>query len=130
MFRRLTHIKVFAILFLIGNSIPAYAEPSKIFLRLEVTSSKQVEKIWTLKCAPNGGNHPIKGQACNFLLSNAGKKAIFPQRAENCTQIFGGSATATITGRYQDSRIKLDLDRRDGCGINSWDQLIKILRVK
>jgi hypothetical protein len=130
MSKRLLASKVFVVLFLFSNAVPVYAAPSKIFLRLEVISSNNVEKKWTLKCGPTGGNHPYKNQACKFLLSSAGKKALFPQRAETCTQIFGGSATATITGRYRDAALKLDLDRRDGCGINSWDQLIKILRVK
>jgi hypothetical protein len=128
--RQLLSIKVLVIFFLLSHAFPAYAVPSKIFLKLEVTSSKNVKKKWTLKCAPNGGNHPNKIQACNYLLSNKGEKALFPQIAKTCTQIFGGSATATITGRYEETALKLDLDRRDGCGIDSWDHLIKVLRVK
>jgi hypothetical protein len=107
----------------------AQAAQSKIFLKIEVISSKGVQKQWSLTCGPTGGNHPNKVKVCKFLSSNKGKLALFVESREDCTQIYGGSASATIKGRYQDKKVELILDRSDGCGIESWDRLIQILRL-
>jgi len=113
----------------IAGTHNAQAAPSKIFLKIEVISSKGVQKQWSLTCGPTGGNHPNKVKACKFLGSNKGRSALFFEDGENCTQIYGGSASATIKGRYQDKKVTLILDRSDGCGIGSWDGLIQILRL-
>jgi hypothetical protein len=109
---------------------PVMADTNKTSLRLEIISSKGAKKNWTLKCAPTGGSHPNKIKACNFLLSKNGEKALFSKKSESCTQIFGGSATASIIGRYESRQIKLLLDRRDGCSIETWNKLMLVLRAK
>ena len=108
----------------------ANADVSKIFLRIDVTYSNNKTKKWTLKCGPTGGNHPYRQKSCNFLLSKQGKSALFPKQVEACTKIFGGTAVAAINGRFENTQIKLNLDRKDGCGIDTWDSLIQILRAK
>ena len=108
----------------------SFADSSKVFLRIEVVSSKGIQKQWSLACGPTGGNHPNKIKACKFLNSSKGKLALFVENEENCTQIYGGSASATIKGRYQDKKVELILDRSDGCGVAAWDRLIQILRLK
>lgn len=107
----------------------SYADSSKIFLRIEVISSKGIQKQWSLKCGPLGGSHPNKLKACSFLSTTKGKSALFLKDGENCTQIYGGSASATIKGRYEKKKIDLTIDRSDGCKIQSWDRLIQILRL-
>jgi hypothetical protein len=108
----------------------ANADVSKIFLRIDVTYSNNKTKKWTLKCGPTGGNHPYRQKSCNFLLSEQGKSVLFPKQVEACTKVFGGTAVAAINGRFENTRIKLNLDRKDGCGIETWDSLIQILRAK
>ena len=113
------------------SSFPdANADVSKIFLRIDVTYSNNKTKKWTLKCGPTGGNHPYRQKSCNFLLSKQGKSALFQKQPEVCTNIFGGTAVASINGRFENTRIMLNLDRKDGCGIKTWDSLIQILREK
>lgn len=115
---------------LLSSFQDANADVSKIFLRIDVTYSNDKTKKWTLKCGPTGGNHPYRQKSCNFLLSKRGKSALFPKQVEACTKIFGGTAIAAINGRFENTQINLNLDRKDGCGIKIWDGLIQILRAK
>ena len=115
---------------LLSSFQDANADVSRIFLRIDVTYSNDKTKKWTLKCGPTGGNHPYRQKACNFLLSKQGKSALFPKQVEACTKIFGGPAVASINGRFENTRIMLNLDRKDGCSIKIWDGLIQILRAK
>lgn len=43
------------------------------------------------------------------------------QTGQPCTQVFGGSATAHVTGTVNDRPVERTFDRRDGCGIADWD---------
>ena len=106
------------------------ANVSKIFLHIDVTYSNNKTKKWTLKCGPTGGNHPYRQKSCNLLLSKQGKTALFPKKDEVCAQIFGGTAVAAINGRFENTQVKLNLDRKDGCGTEKWDRLITLLREK
>jgi hypothetical protein len=115
---------------LLSSFQDANADASKIFLSIDVTYSNKKTKKWTLRCGPTGGNHPYRQKSCNFLLSKQGKTALFPKQVEACTKIFGGTAVASINGRFENTRIMLNLDRKDGCGIETWDSLIQILRAK
>jgi hypothetical protein len=128
--KKLAIIQVIISLLQIASLQFSYADSSKIFLRIEVISSKGVQHQWSLKCEPLGGNHPAKLKACRFLLTNKGKSAIFFEEKDNCAMMYGGSATATIKGRFENRKIDIHLDRSDGCRIKSWNDLIYLLRFR
>jgi hypothetical protein len=41
--------------------------------------------------------------------------------AQACTMIYGGPATATVTGSVGDTKVDADFSRQDGCAIARWD---------
>lgn len=47
-----------------------------------------------------------------------------PPSDQACTQQYGGPDTARITGRVNDRPVDIEIDRVDGCGIDSWDVLL------
>ena len=130
MLKRFVIIQIVISLLQIAFLQSTFADSSKIFLRIEVVSSKSVQHQWSLKCEPLGGNHPAKLKACRFLLTNKGKSAIFFEEKDNCTMLYGGSATAIIKGRYENRKVDIHLDRSDGCGVDSWNHLINLLRFR
>ena len=130
MLKKLVIIQVMISLLQITFQQFAYADSSKIVLRIEVVSSKGVQHQWSLKCEPLGGNHPAKLKACRYLLTSKGKSAIFFEEKDSCTMLYGGSATARIIGRFEKRKVDVHLDRSDGCRIKSWNDLIYLLRFR
>ena len=130
MLKKFTIVQIVISLLQIAFLQFTHADSSKIFLRIEVVSSKGVQHNWSLKCEPLGGNHPGKLKACRFLLTSKGKSAVFFEEIDNCNMLYGGSATATIKGRYENRKVDLHLDRSDGCGVASWNRLINVLRFQ
>jgi hypothetical protein len=85
---------------------------------------------WTLVCgeAPgtSGGDHPDAEAACAHLRA---LEAPFAPLADDliCTQQYGGPQTATVTGRWREETVELQLSRVDGCRIAQWDSLGPLL---
>jgi hypothetical protein len=50
-----------------------------------------------------------------------------PARGEACTQIYGGSERARVTGRIGARRIDRRLDRTDGCRISDYDRAVPLV---
>jgi hypothetical protein len=44
-----------------------------------------------------------------------------------CTEIYGGPQHASITGTVDGMPIDIDVKRTDGCGIDTWQQLVWLL---
>jgi ABC-type uncharacterized transport system auxiliary subunit len=44
-----------------------------------------------------------------------------------CTQIYGGKATALLTGRIKGEQVDADFDLHDGCAINRWQDFSWLL---
>jgi hypothetical protein len=86
---------------------------------------KQPVRRWTLVC-PAGGTLPEPERACRAL---EGPRRLRPSpspfaplpRPRACTQVYGGPAEATVTGRFHGQRVHADFSRGDGCQIQRWD---------
>lgn len=77
--------------------------------------------VWTLKCAPAAGTHPLKGRACVALKANA---ALLGPATKACTIMARrGSPTAEIAGTWAGQ--KVDRSYRVGCP--GWDELRVVL---
>jgi hypothetical protein len=50
-----------------------------------------------------------------------------PARGGPCTQIYGGSERARVTGRIGARRIDRRLDRTDGCRISDYDRAVPLV---
>jgi hypothetical protein len=50
-----------------------------------------------------------------------------PQLGQACTQIFGGTEQATVTGTIGGATVDAEFHRADGCGIDDWTLLEPLL---
>lgn len=80
-------------------------------------------RSWTLRCAPAGGTLPRPGAACQKLSEMKSPFAPIPRDAV-CTEQYGGPQVALITGKFRGNRIWAQLQRRNGCEIARFKQLV------
>jgi hypothetical protein len=82
---------------------------------------------WRLTCDPEGGNHPDPKAACQALdLNGASALPAVPQ-GRVCTQVFGGPATAVLSGSWHGQAVNSRLDLTNGCQIARWHSLEGLL---
>lgn len=85
---------------------------------------------WELYCHPEGGTHPDVRGACALLDRSArwGRDLFAPvPQGSACTMQYGGPATARVTGVWAGRRVDAAYDRRNGCEIDRWNQLVPLL---
>ena len=83
-------------------------------------------RTWTLTCEPTGGNHPDPAGACRDL--KAAKQPFAPvPRDAICTEIYGGSAVATLKGTWYGETVDATYSRENGCQISRYDALGAVL---
>ncbi|MEU0040056.1 SSI family serine proteinase inhibitor [Streptomyces sp. NPDC006333] len=101
--------------------------------RLAVTVSHLTgtgDRTYELRCHPAGGSHPAPEQACETLdrRTTWGKDPFAPVAPGTiCTMVFGGPATAHVTGTWAGRPVDARFDRADGCQIARWDALVPLL---
>ncbi|MFR9757253.1 SSI family serine proteinase inhibitor [Streptomyces sp. TR06-5] len=84
-----------------------------------------------LFCHPTAGNHPRPEAACRRLdaLTSWGRPDPFapvpPGRM--CTTVYGGPATAHVTGTWGGRPVNADFSRSDGCRTQRWNDLVPLL---
>ena len=100
------------------------ASSSGTALTIEVVASEGADPTtYELECDPPGGDHPQPAEACE-ALDEAGADVFEPVgKGEECTMIFGGPQTATVTGTHEGDEVDATFSRADGCEIDRWDQL-------
>ncbi|MFD8419109.1 SSI family serine proteinase inhibitor [Streptomyces sp. NPDC059466] len=85
---------------------------------------------YELRCHPAGGDHPAPEQACETLdrRTTWGKDPFAPVAPDTvCTMLYGGPATAHVTGTWAGRPVDARFDRSDGCQIARWDALVPLL---
>lgn len=91
-----------------------------------------VDVTYTVSCSPgeatlDGDDVEVDPQeACEALGDPAvvERLADGPPEDQVCTEQFGGEDTATIVGTLETAPIDAMVDRTDGCGISTWDELL------
>ena len=86
----------------------------------------------SLTCDPAGGTHPDPAASCDFLAAGAeiGADPFAPVPADRaCAEIYGGPATATVTGVWQGKPVDAEFSRTDACQTARWDQAKVLLTV-
>ncbi|MFJ9098985.1 SSI family serine proteinase inhibitor [Streptomyces sp. NPDC102405] len=81
-------------------------------------------------CHPAHGTHPDLPGACAALERNTrwGKDTFAPVPAGSfCTMLYGGPATAHVTGTWAGRPVDTWFDRSDGCDIARWDRFVPLL---
>ncbi|MFF2997509.1 SSI family serine proteinase inhibitor [Streptomyces sp. NPDC057950] len=87
-------------------------------------------RTYELRCHPAGGSHPTPEQACEALdrRTTWGKDPFAPVAPGTlCTMLYGGPATAHVTGTWAGRPVDARFDRADGCQIARWDALVPLL---
>ncbi|MEU8029908.1 SSI family serine proteinase inhibitor [Streptomyces sp. NPDC049099] len=85
---------------------------------------------YELSCHPAGGSHPDAAEACRVLDERTrwGRDLFAPVPPGTlCTMIYGGPATARVTGTWAGRRVDAGYDRSNGCEIGRWDGLVPLL---
>ncbi|MFF1476216.1 SSI family serine proteinase inhibitor [Streptomyces sp. NPDC058301] len=99
-------------------------------LTVTVTHNAETDGTYELECHPAGGNHPQILQACDRLDRLTTKRAdLFapvPPDAR-CTMIYGGGATARVTGTWAGHPVDTTFSRRNGCEMARWDTFVPLL---
>ena len=83
-----------------------------------------------LVCHPGGGSHPDVDGACGSLDRGArwGKDPFAPVAPDSvCTMVYGGPATAHVTGTWAGRPVDATFDRSNGCQMARWDRLVPLL---
>ncbi|MDG9701228.1 SSI family serine proteinase inhibitor [Streptomyces sp. DH37] len=87
-------------------------------------------RTYTLDCHPAGGSHPDPPAACDAVDRAAqGPRDPWRPVPEDalCGQVYGGPATARVTGMWQGRRVDASFERTDGCEIARWNALVPAL---
>ncbi|WP_406331287.1 SSI family serine proteinase inhibitor [Streptomyces sp. NBC_00203] len=82
------------------------------------------------RCHPGGGSHPDVDGACQQLDGKTtwGKDPFGPVAPGTmCTMLYGGPATAHVTGTWAGRPVDARFDRTNGCEISRWDALVPLL---
>ncbi|MEV0183719.1 SSI family serine proteinase inhibitor [Streptomyces sp. NPDC050625] len=85
---------------------------------------------YVLSCHPAVGSHPDVGGACRAVDRNTrwDREAFAPVAPGSvCTMIYGGPATAHVTGTWAGRPVDARYDRSNGCEIARWNQMVPLL---
>ncbi|MER7516944.1 SSI family serine proteinase inhibitor [Streptomyces sp. NPDC126499] len=116
--------------------LPLLSSPDTLTVSIERSGHPDADGTFRLECGGGtpGGTHPAAENACKRLdqFAEAGGNPFAPVPEDRmCTQMYGGPATAHITGSWQGRSIDARFSRADGCEIERWENLRPVLpRVK
>ncbi|MER6226015.1 SSI family serine proteinase inhibitor [Streptomyces sp900105755] len=85
---------------------------------------------YELSCHPGAGSHPDVAGACRVLDRNTrwGRDTFAPVAPGTaCTMLYGGPATARVTGTWAGHPVDATYDRSNGCEIGRWDRMVPLL---
>ncbi|MEU0830536.1 SSI family serine proteinase inhibitor [Streptomyces sp. NPDC005969] len=109
------------------------AQQTQLTVTVSDSGYRTADGVYELKCLPAGGSHPVAQQACDRLAelgepTGDGRNPFRPVPAGTlCTQQFGGSATARVTGTWHGQRVDAAFDQSNGCEIARWNNLRPVL---
>jgi hypothetical protein len=104
--------------------------PDRLTVVVADTGDRRTEGRYELRCDPPGGTHPASSSACRRLdeFARSGQDPFRrAERDEVCTQQYGGSATARVTGTWQGRPVDAAFTRANGCEIARWNSLVPVL---
>ncbi|MFE2494188.1 SSI family serine proteinase inhibitor [Streptomyces scopuliridis] len=109
---------------------PAEDAPDEFTVTVADSGLRGADGTYRLKCRPAGGTHQQARAACDRLAQLASeKKDPFAPVAKGtqCTMLYGGDATARITGTWQGRAVDATFNRKNGCEIARWQTLEPVL---
>lgn len=94
------------------------------------SGSAATDGTFELYCHPGRGNHPHVKRACKKLdgMTMWGRDPFAPvPQGTNCTMMYGGPATAHVTGTWAGRPVNADFRRTNGCEISRWGRFEPLL---
>ncbi|MFF1307301.1 SSI family serine proteinase inhibitor [Streptomyces sp. NPDC058307] len=94
------------------------------------TGADKTFQTFELHCHPSRGTHPDPSGACAALERNTrwGKDTFAPvPEGSVCTMLYGGPATAHVTGTWAGRPVDARFDRSNGCETARWDRFVPLL---
>ncbi|MFG3295578.1 SSI family serine proteinase inhibitor [Streptomyces sp. NPDC048179] len=86
--------------------------------------------VYEVSCHPGAGRHPDVRGACRVLDQNTrwGHDTFAPVAPGSaCTMLYGGPATARVTGTWAGRPVDAAYDRSNGCEIGRWNRMVPLL---
>lgn len=93
-------------------------------------AGRGLDGTYEVSCHPTAGNHPDAAGACRTLDANTqwGRDTFAPVAPDSvCTLVYGGPATARVTGTWAGRPVDAAYDRANGCEIGRWDRVVPLL---
>ncbi|MGW6598381.1 SSI family serine proteinase inhibitor [Streptomyces sp. NPDC055036] len=108
----------------------AESAPDEFTVTVADSGLRGADGTYRLKCRPAGGTHLQARAACDRLaqLASEQKDPFAPvSKSAQCTMLYGGDATARITGTWQGRAVDATFNRKNGCEIARWQTLEPVL---
>ncbi|MFI1761801.1 SSI family serine proteinase inhibitor [Streptomyces sp. NPDC020800] len=89
-----------------------------------------LDGTYDVSCHPAAGHHPDVAGACRVLDDDTrwGRDTFAPVApGSTCTMLYGGPATAHVTGIWAGRPVDASYDRSNGCEIGRWDRMVPYL---
>lgn len=106
------------------------AAPTALTVTVSDSGRAAASDTYELRCGPTGGTLPRAQSACDRLADLAAQGADpfapVPEGAV-CTEIYGGPATARVSGTWRGRRVDASFNRANGCEIGRWRALEPLL---
>ncbi|WP_265561405.1 SSI family serine proteinase inhibitor [Streptomyces hygroscopicus] len=99
-------------------------------LVVTIAHAGRADGTYVLRCHPGSGSHPDPAGACAILDRRTiwGRNPFAPvPRGRMCSMEYGGPATARISGVWAGRPVDARYDRRDGCQVARWNDLVPLL---
>ncbi|CAM5545088.1 SSI family serine proteinase inhibitor [Streptomyces narbonensis] len=111
--------------------LPLLSPPDTLTVTVAESGRPGADGTFELTCGDRaGGTHPDAEDACARLEDHAQAGTdpfeAVPQDAM-CTQVYGGTAVAHVTGTWQGRKIDSRFSRVNGCEIARWTDLQPVL---
>ncbi|MEU1460765.1 SSI family serine proteinase inhibitor [Streptomyces sp. NPDC005727] len=93
-------------------------------------AGRGLDGTYQVTCHPTAGNHPDAAGACRALDANTqwGRDTFAPVAPDSvCTMVYGGPATARVTGTWAGRPVDAAYERGNGCEITRWDRMGPLL---
>ncbi|MGW3493350.1 SSI family serine proteinase inhibitor [Streptomyces sp. NPDC001020] len=106
------------------------AVPGGDRLVVTVRHAGRADGTYLLRCHPSRGSHPDPVDACAALDRRTvwGRDPFAPvPPLRLCTMEYGGPATARITGTWAGRPVDARYNRKNGCEIARWNDLVPLL---
>ncbi|MBQ1118619.1 SSI family serine proteinase inhibitor [Streptomyces smyrnaeus] len=113
-----------------GGTTAAVRPRDKLTFTVTHSGRAAHDGSYTLRCHPPGGRHAAPSRACAALdrATSQGRDPFKPVAAgATCTMIYGGPATARVTGTWQGRKVDARFSRTNGCEVARWNSLVPAL---